>query len=322
MKTGLRRIAAALCAVALAAAAVAAGSEVAKARQTTGTSTVTHAGQTSNVSSSTQFQQGDVVRVPQDGRLTVEFADGSSIAMVGPATLSFGEMSGQGRHVRLASGVITEAVVRGVALEIQGPDAYDASFILQNATGYARVAPGDKIVFQRKESAAANAYAKLWRGNRLADVGMDAWTLNLREGPAPAGGVAKPQGPKLSPGWTAHFTVHPWPDHPAGGVITFQGLRRVYFSPVKQFKGEDTELGGLRLTFIASAQEEWGVVQVLGTRLFLADGDWVEFDADGELIAKSPGVITRVDTGLFDAIQSEESVRDATDASPTTIRRP
>jgi hypothetical protein len=324
MKTGWRRVAMTGFALTLvAAAALAAAAETAKARQISGISTFTHGGQSANVSGSTQFQEKDVVRVPPDGRLTVEFADGSYITIVGPATLSFGALNGDGRHVRLASGVITEANVRGVALEIQGPDGVDASLILQNAVGYARVVPGDRIIFQKKEGGAGNAYAKLWRGQKLTDVGESAWTLSVRDNvvSAPPAGPAKSAAQKVAAKWTASFPIHEWKDHPSGGMLVFGGLRAVYFTPVKQFNGADTERGGVRLTFVASAgPDEWGLVQVLGTRMFLADGDWVEFDGDGELIAKSPGVITRVDTGLFDAVLTDESVKDATDASATVIR--
>src|SRR2546423_15581895 len=110
MKVVLRRVVAATLGLSLVAAVAIGGAvEVAKARPGSGTSSVVHAGRSSDIGASTQFQEGDTITVPTDGTLVVEFGDGSSIELVGPASMRFLQMSPTGRRVVLLSGVVSEA---------------------------------------------------------------------------------------------------------------------------------------------------------------------------------------------------------------------
>src|SRR6185503_3414466 len=124
-----------------------------------------------------------------------DFADGASITLADTAILAFGEMTPKGRRVELVSGSITDATARGVALEIQAPNASEPSMVLQNAIGFARVAPGDRIVFQKKEG----IYAKVWRNKQSTDLGENSWVLNVRDGVVSAGAPVKPSGASPRP---------------------------------------------------------------------------------------------------------------------------
>lgn len=313
MRSGLSRVIASGLALSLLAAfAVAGAVEVAKARSSAGTATVTHAGKTSDVSSATEFQEGDVVRVPTDGRMTVEFGDGASIALVGPATMLFGPMGGQGRRVVLVSGAAPEVVVRGIALEVQAPSPYDASVVLQNAVGAARVNPGDRVTFQKLEG----SYAKVWRAGQSEDLGANQWNLNVRDGVvssmprAAAGRTEQPAGTRSS-----------MSEQPIGndGVKLRLAGKTIIFHPAKSFSRETTADGGLRLCFQGGG-EDWGVVEIgLETTLFLAAGQCVEFDANGNVV-RFDG-IAHVYRPLLDAYLTDEPIENATDASPSFSKK-
>jgi hypothetical protein len=244
--------------------ALAGVAETAKAKSVTGTPVVVRAGQTSNVGSTTQFQAGDVLRVPADESVTVEFSDGASVTLVGPAVLLFGPMEPTGRRVVLVSGAISKADVRGVALEIQAPQPIDASLVLQNAVGFARVAPGDRVVFQKL----SGSLAKVWRGGVALDLGDRAWQLNLRDnttslpmtGAAAAGAAVAGQ---------------------AGETVTFKlGQREISYTPAGSFtKTSDPATGSVTLRY---SGPDFGVVIVgRDTNLFLADGESVTFNGEG-----------------------------------------
>ncbi len=265
--TGVALAAALACGVAFGGAV-----EVAKARPGSGTSMLTRGSQTTAVSSSTQFQEGDVVRVPTDGRLTIEFEDGSTVSTVGPTSLRMGSMDAKGRRIVLASGVVSEAKVKGVALEIQAPNPYDASFVLQNARGFARVNPGDRIVFQKLEG----AFAKVWRGGAWTELGGEPWMLNLREA-APGRPSAPPApgtGKALGPGN---------PQDMGNGASRFVlGERSITYYPASQFTVTALQNGGASMTF-HGASDAYGVVEVgRDTVFFLADGETVEFNQNGD----------------------------------------
>jgi hypothetical protein len=316
MKSGLRGVlvlVALVLASALGAPPANAGAvEVAKARSTAGTSVVTRGGKSENVSSSTQFQEGDTLRVPAGATLTVEFGDQSSLTLVGPANLRFGPMSADGRRVVLGSGVISEVTVLGVALEIQAPDPYDTSFVLQNARGFARVNPGDKVVFQKLEG----QYARVWRGGQSSDLGESAWLLNVRDN-------------TVSPSST---TIHA-PEAPSNEVVgapiseqkvgpdtakVVIGQHVIAFHPEQYFKRTPRPNGGLTLTFL-SKDVEWGIVEIgFDTTLYLADGQSVTFDEYGN-VTNFDG-IAHIYHPLDDAIYSDEPIENAADASPSLTR--
>jgi len=296
--------------------ALAAPADVAKANSTGGKSTFTRDGKTAEIGPATQLQQSDVVRVPEGGKLTIEFADKSSVALVGPATTSLVEMSDKGRRMMLVSGAISEAKVLGAALEIQSPDAGAASVVLQNSRGSARVAPGDKIVFQKFEG----AYGKVYANGKGSDIGDAPWVLNVRSGAAAQG--APEQAPAAAaaakePGKKPFLEMRM--EGKDRAVIT-NGVKPIVFYPASDFTRERTQDGqGFRITFQGGA-DEWGVVEIgRETTLFVAQGESIEFDSDGS-VTRFSGVAHEYHP-LFDAIHAPDPIRDATDASPSLSRR-
>jgi hypothetical protein len=293
--------------------AYAAPADVAKASSTGAKSTFTRDGKTAEIGPTTELQQSDVVRVPENGRLKIEFADKSSVALVGPATTSLVEMSDKGRRMMLVSGSISEATVGAAALEIQAPDSSNASVVLQNSRGSARVNPGDKIVFQKL----GGAYGKVYTNGKGSDLGDAPWVLNVRSGAAaqaapeqaPASPAARPPGKK------------PFLEMRMEGkdraVIT-NGVKPIVFYPASSFTRERTQDGqGFRITF-EGGDDEWGVVEIgRETTLFVAQGESIEFDSDGT-VTRFSGVAHEYHP-LFDAI-SEDPIRDASDASPSFSR--
>jgi hypothetical protein len=282
-------------------AAVASGAagESAKARNSAGTSTITHAGQTSKVTDSTKIEEGDIIRVPADARMTIEYADGSTMTVVGPASMRQGENTPKGRRLVLASGTISEATIYGVAVEIQAPNPYDASMVLQNARGFGRVNPGDRITFEKLEG----NFAKVWRDNKYTDLGANSWTLNTRDGTVTSGPpTAARRGPSK--------------EQPAGtdGVkVTLNG-REIVFHPASSFTRETTAEGGLNLTYNGAA-DSFGVVEVgLETTMFVAPGQSVDFDANGD-VTRSDG-ISQGYNRLFAPFLWDEPIENAIDASP------
>lgn len=297
-----RFFAAALALTVIAAAAVGASPEVAKARNSAGTSTFTHAGQTAKVGDTTTIQDGDIIRVPENSRLTVEYGDGSTLAVVGPAAMRFGEITPKGRRLVLASGTISEATIYGIAVEIQAPNPYDASLVLQNARGFARVQPGDRITFEKLEG----VFGKVWRGNKYTDIGGNSWSLNARDGTVstgPSGAVGRNRrgvGKEEQVGSDA--------------VRVIVGDREVVFHPANSFARENTADGGLRLTFQGSG-DSWGVVEVgLETTLFVAPGQSVEFSGSGDIV-RFDGISHQYGR-LFAPIMWDEPIENAIDASP------
>jgi hypothetical protein len=330
MRTCVRRaLAATLSLVLVTAFATAGAVEVAKARPGVGVSVITHAGQSQDVGSSTQFAEGDQVRVPAGGRLTVEFGDQSSFTLNGPATLRFGPMDASGRRVVLASGVMNEITVHGIALEVQAPSPYDASLVLQNAVAFARVNPGEYVQFQKLQG----GYAKAYRNGQATDMGANAWLLDVRNG-AVSTGVTQPV-PQPQPGTAPRVNPpagRPAARRPASNLPAFAedqlgddtnritlGERAISFHPARCFRRERTADGGLILCYQCE-DDAFGVVTVgRDTTLFVARDQCVEFDEYGNVV-RFDG-ISHINHPLTDAIFFDEPVENAADLSPTFSRR-
>jgi hypothetical protein len=237
----------------------------------------------------TQLKQGDSIDVASGGRLTLAFEDGCQLDIAGPAKLELTEIAEGGRRIKLVAGVITQAYVRGVALEIQTD--YDASLVLQNATASARVAPGDRLTFSRRDGAWLKVYEVAPGGLKSQDLKTE-WSKSLR---APG---AKP-GPKAPAAGGAN------------GVAFKLGNRAIHYQPSSAFTKEDLEGGGSRLTYNG---DDYGRVDIgIGTVLFLGNGDSVVFDASGH--------VTRFDgmAHMYHPIDEfswyEEPIENASDAS-------
>ncbi len=302
-RTGVALALAVAVLVLLATGAFAGAVEVARARGQAGSSVVQRGDQRLPVTPGTQFQEGDLLNVPTDGQLTVEFEDGSSFTLAGPSSVLFGKMSADGRRIVLRSGAISEATVKGVALEIQAPQPYDASLVLQNARGFARVTPGERISFRKIEG----DYAKAWRAGQSQDLGDATWTINLRE--AGAGGL--PSGPARGPAAGQAQQL------PGDTVQIRLGERLITYKPASQFRREPLPEEGVRLCYQG---DDFGVVMVgTDTVLFLANGECVEFDATGH-VTRFDG-IAHIYHPLSDEFMFDEPVENAADASPSNPRR-
>jgi hypothetical protein len=318
MKRRMRRVVSAALWLGLWAAgatAFAAPDEVAKTRSTAGTSTVTHDGKTTNIGPTTELHQNDVVRVPASGRLTIEFEDQSSVTLIGPATASLGQMDKDGRRMMLTSGSISEATVHGKALEIQAPNPSSPSIVLQNARGAARVNPGDKIVFQKLEG----NYAKVYQNGKGSDLGDAPWVLNIRSSAAAEAATEPP--PARPAAATDRQKKYFLEDHRMErdrGIIS-NGVKPIVFYPASKFDRRRSADGkGFILTFYGG-DDEWGVVEIgRETTIFVANGESVEFDADGNVV-RFTGVAHEY-RPLFDPIYSADPIQDAHDASPTLTR--
>ncbi len=278
-------------ALALVGSAHAASAENAAAGSQSGKANVESGGKTTPVGATTKFSEGDILWVASGSRLTVTLADGATLALVGPTKLEFVELAPKGRRVRLHSGVISEAYTRGVAVEVQTP--YDVSLVLQNATGFARVAPGTRVSFEYRDG----DFAKIWMwGEQRYQELRGAWTMNVREGDPKTGDVAT----------TARG------DATRDMATLMIGDRPIAYGPQREFKVERTGDGGARLTYIG---KDIGLVQIGSqcTLVFLAPGDSITFDGNGNVIQNDG--ISHIYHPFDDLLPYDEPVENAADAS-------
>ena len=293
MKFGLSRLALALTLVLslVVGAAFAAGAETASPSALTGRVTLNKG---SRVGPKTVFNEGDQISVSPGARLTIRLADGAELDLVGPAQLELLQLRADGNRVNLVSGYLSQAYVRGVALEIQTP--YGAALVLQNSTARARVAPGDKVLFQRIEG----SYLKVYEGAKSENL-QSAWTKSLRGAAAAA---AEPDAP-LS-GDKARIKL---------------GARYITYLPASQFSKEDKSDGVTRLTFNGdSAGNGYGRVDIgIGTVLFLAPGEHVDLDAGGNVVSFNG--IAHIYHPINEASFYDEPIENAADASIADPRR-
>lgn len=274
--------------VAFSALAVAAPTDPARVDvRTTGAASVTGGGGATDA--------GKVVRLRDaSARATLSFADGATVEVVGPAVVQVVEVTPTGRRIMLVSGIVSEARVAGIALEIQTPE--DASLVLQNATGFARVAPRERITFQRKDG----EYARVHHAGSAYDLRNSPWTVNLRA-PTSTGPVASPEPTRgvleKLPGDRARIRL---------------GDRVVVVEPASGFKKTDLSGGGVR--FCYEGKDDFGVVYVgSDTVLFLGPGECVDFDVNGN-VTRFDG-ISHIYHPLDDQVPYDEPVEDAADAS-------
>jgi hypothetical protein len=234
-------------------------SEDAGVASVVGRVTVESGGESSRVNAGTRFRAGDVVRVASGSRLSVRFADEATMALVGPAEMQFVEMNPEARRVLLRSGVVSEAYMQGVATEIATP--YDGALVLQNATGFARVALGDRVSFQKLDGDLAQVYHQ----DELQPLD-GGWTLNVRSGDLDSGALASTAGTTRQ-GNMSRMVL---------------GDRQISWGPPEDFKlermGEKT-----KLTYVG---DDYGVVKVgpHSTVFFLSNGESITFDEHGNVI--------------------------------------
>jgi hypothetical protein len=243
---------------------------------------------------------GAVVRLRDDtARATLTHTDGGTVQVVGPAVVRVLSVSDTGWRIQLVSGVISEARVRGVALEIQTP--HDASLVLQNATGFARVAPGERVTFQRKDG----EYARVHAGGAVHDLRNEAWTQGLRT-PSATGPVAA-TAPRTAAAPVSHVGVAIGNDRDRYVL----GARVVVVEPASTVKKTDLNDGAVRF---CNQGRDWAVVYIgTDTVLYLAPGDCVTFDRNGNVTSFDG--ISHIYHPLSEELPFDEPVENAADAS-------
>ncbi|MCG3134391.1 MAG: hypothetical protein HMLKMBBP_01697 [Planctomycetes bacterium] len=233
-----------------------------------GNATAGPAGQQKKVGAGASVKAGEVVVLAGAAdSATIDFGGGASVSLVGPATLRIVEISDVGIRVRLENGAASQAVAGPIAMEVQTPAG--PSLVLQNATGFARMAPQDKVLFERR----GGELAKVWDGARFEDLSGKPWVLNLRTGSATE---AAPKSDAVR-GKIVQL--------PGDRARVLLGSRVITWEPASGFCPKEMPDGGIQLCFCAK-NEEWGVVYVgTDTVLFLAKDQCVTFDANGNVTA-------------------------------------
>ncbi len=265
-------------------------SEDATVASVVGRVTLESGGEASRVNAGTRFKAGDVVRVASGSRLTAKFADDATLALVGPAELQFVELNADARRVMLRSGVISEAYVRGVALEVETP--HDGALVLQNSTGFARVRLGDRISFQKL----GGDLAQVFHQGQLQPLD-GGWTLNVRSGELSTGALANAAG---TDGGGASM----------GRMVL--GGRQISWAPPEDFDVERSAKGA-RMVYTGG---DYGVVKVgpHSTVFFLSSGQSITFDENGNVIQFDG--ISHIYHPLNGALPDyDEPVENAADAS-------
>lgn len=277
----------------LAAVAVAAPPEPAKVNiRPTGTARVTPGDPATGA--------GAVIRLRDEGgRVTLTHTDGGAVQVIGPATVRVLEVSDAGWRIQLVGGTVSEARVLGVPLEIQSP--HDASFVLQNATGFASVT-SDRVVFQRRDG----DYARVHHAGATHDLRSDPWQLPLRNAPAAGrAGVTRTAPPPVP---DTNRGPEPIGNDRDRYVL---GSRVVVVEPASTVKRTDLADGAKRF---CNQGRDWAVVYVgTDTVLFLAPGDCVTFDRNGYVVAFDG--ISHIYHPLSEELPYDEPVENAADAS-------
>lgn len=152
-----------------------AGKSIAWIASRSGGATITRDGLDAPLAENSAIGTGDVVHLPDGGRVDLEFEDGGGLWVVGPAGFSVGEMSANGRRVMFGSGTISRAKAAKVAVEIQTP--HGANLVLQNCSATATIAK-DRAEFRRL----GPGFAKVWREGTGAfqDLGDDAFVVGAK----------------------------------------------------------------------------------------------------------------------------------------------
>lgn len=117
-------------------------------------------------------QAGGMLRLRDaDARATIEFGDGSTVHVVGPAIVRIVSLTATGNRIQLASGRIADARILGVPLEIQ--TGVDASLVLQNARATAQADRGGTVTFQ----SLGGEYARVHSAGRTHDLRQEPWSF-------------------------------------------------------------------------------------------------------------------------------------------------
>jgi hypothetical protein len=205
-----------------------------------------------------QVNQGDTITLGAGANMTVTFADGATMDVVGPASFRMTTIEDVARTVDLIYGSVNRLEAKDVVIGIRTP--YDSFVAAQNSTIAASVSAspdGAKITYFLLEG----ENAKVVDGQQLTVMSKDSPVVVNR----PKEGGATPL-----PG--------------AGESAKLElGSHLVEVFPKDGFGFEQLPGGGVKIT---RTGEGFGLVNVdENTSFYLAPGDYVQFDASGNVTA-------------------------------------
>jgi hypothetical protein len=193
--------------------------------------------------------------------LTLTFADGATMDVVGPASFRMTTVADTARTVDLIYGTINRLEAKDIVVGVRTP--YDTFVAAQNSTVFAGISQtpdGAKVTFMLLDG----ENAKVVDGQQLTVMTQDAPVVVNRTESGGGGGV--PSGSDDS----ATFTL---------------GSHEIHVYPSDGFTLEQLPGGGLK---IVRAGGGFGIVTVDdGTSFYLAEGDYVQFDGAGNVTGQN-----------------------------------
>jgi hypothetical protein len=248
--------------------------------------------------------QGDTLFLATGAHLTLEFDDGSTMDVSGPAQLVLSELSEYARTIDLTSGTINQFVVGEVTSGVRTP--YDSFAAVREGTIQVMVDTlGDdrtQITYKLLEGENAKVV------DRREIQPLVGETVIVRE---PGAETAMP---------TADLSMKT-----VGDALSFViGFNQISLIPKDGFTVTPTSEGGIIVECILP-EGQFGTVSVntetpFQQSYFLTKGDTIEFDAGGNVIRTSDGAIVHVFAVLNVRGNYDEAVADPTDASPIGVR--
>jgi len=241
--------------------------------------------------------EGSLVNLGEGVEVTVTFADGAVMDVMGPARFTLIHMTPYMRRVDLASGRINQFVIGEITTGIHTP--YETFVAVQNGTIGVNVRPGE-VTYNLYEGGDAKV-VDLAEGSRgLTVLTPDTPYVVTR---APAGDAVITAGAAAADGNSRVIRV---------------GSRTVRLTPADGFDVTSTPTGGVTLTCVVP-EGEFGTVQLgLSTVFYLASGDVLELDAGGNVV-RSTAIIHSLAAldirGVYD-----EAIANPGDSSPIRVK--
>lgn len=216
------------------------------------------------------LSQGDTVSLGTGAMMTLEFADGSVAAIVGPARFGLDLVADYARTIHLYEGTITRLEVKEVTTGIVTPGG--AFVAAQNGAVFARAEPGSgdqmRTTFKLIHGSAKTGI----RGGSVQVMTMQSPVVFDLEVP---GTAPTPRGapPARGDGKMIELGLHDITYYPAGGVTI-----------------EETADGGRKFTSTVPEGDYAMVIVDEDTTLYLGRGETALLSGDG-FIVRSSGVV-------------------------------
>ncbi len=227
-------------------------------------------GAVSELANGATLSQGDSVSLGTGAMLSLEFADGATMVVTGPARFGLELVADYARTIRLYEGTISRLNVKDVTTGIVTPGgAFAAS---QNGAVFARAEPGPggqmRTTFTLREGAAKSGI----RGGDVQVMSLGAPVVFDLEVPGAAPSPAT-TAPAAGDGKVIELGMHDITYYPLGGVTV-----------------EKTADGGRKFTSTVAEGEYAMVVIDDDTTLYLAAGESAVLGPDG-FVSRSDGVV-------------------------------